>query len=136
MSRFDIRIDGWWRPLLVPFGTTPDRSYVELTDDGRLRARFGWLFDHSFPLDAVSGVGTQLVPFWWGIGWRTNLLGGIALLGSHEDCVEVRFREPQRVNMIVPLRCSRLVVSLSRPDEFLAAMAALGSSTDDAPQPG
>ena len=110
----------------MPFGATPDRSYVELTDDGRLRARFGWLFDHSFPLDAVSGVGTQLVPFWWGIGWRTNLLGGIALLGSHEDCVEVRFRESQRVNMIVPLRCSRLVVSLSRPDEFLAAMAARG----------
>jgi hypothetical protein len=114
----------------VPFGATPDRSCVEFTGDGRLRVRFGWLFDHSFALADVEGAGPRHAPFWWGVGWRTDLRGRITLLGSHEDCVELRFREPRRVNMIVPLRCSRLVMSLSKPDEFLAAMAPHGVAVE------
>ena len=78
--RFPIRRSPWWVPLLLLFGATPGRSYVELADD-RLVARFGWLFHHSFPLADIEGAGRRSWPLLYGIGWRSNLFGVIGLIG-------------------------------------------------------
>ena len=73
-------------------------------------------------------------PWWAGIGWRTNFVGQIGLLGSHDGCVEIRFREPATVNMPLPLRCQRLTISLKLPKDFLAALAERGVEVTAAAQ--
>jgi len=123
--RFPIRRDPWWAPLLLLFGATPGRSYVELAGD-RLVARFGWLFHHSFPLTGIEGAGMRSWPLLYGIGWRTNLIGVVGLTGSYRNVVEVRFKRRRWVWMLLPLSCNRLAVSLEDPDAFLEALAKAG----------
>ena len=127
-NRFEMRVDPFWRPLIVPFGGTDARSYAEITDDDQLHVRFGFLFDHSFPLASIEHVGSARPPWWTGIGWRTNFVGAIGLLGSHDGCVEIQFRETATVNMPLPSRCQRLTLSLKLPKDFLAALVARGVS--------
>jgi hypothetical protein len=130
-DRFEIRVDPFWRPLILPFGGTDRRSYAEIMDDGQMRVCFGFLFDHSFSLDAIERAAPARPQWWSGIGWQTNFVGQIGLLGSHDGCVEVRFRNPETVNMPLPSRCERLTISLKLPSEFLAALAARGVVTGD-----
>jgi hypothetical protein len=88
---FPIRRSPWWVLLLLLFGATPGRSYVELADD-RLVARFGWLFHHRFPLAGIEGAGRRSWPLLYGIGWRTKLFGVIGLIRSRGNVVEVRLK--------------------------------------------
>ena len=124
-TRFPIRRDPWWAPLLLLFDATPGRSYVELADDG-LVARFGWLFHHSFPLADIEGAGRRSWPLLYGIGWRSNLFGVIGLIGSRGNVVEVRLRRRRWIWMLLPLSCNRLAVSLEDPEAFLEALARVG----------
>ena len=48
--------------------------------------------------------------------------GTVAFVGAYENTVEVRFKERQRVRMVVPLPCERLVLSLEDPEGFIAAL--------------
>ncbi len=129
--RFPILMSPLWRPLLLPFGGTADRSFLEI-EDGSLRVRFGWLFDHRFPLSEVEAASPSHWPVWGGIGWRTNLRGTVGLIGTYVHVVEVRFKAPQRVRMILPTPCRRLYVSLEEPRDFIAA---LGEATATASPP-
>lgn len=119
--RFPILISPMWRPFVLPLGGTPERSYVEL-EDGVLHVRFGWLFNHRFPLDAVEAASPSHWPVWAGIGWRTNFRGTVGLIGTYVNSVEVRFKQPQRVRMILPTPCRRLYLSLEQPRDFIAAL--------------
>ena len=47
-TRFSMRLDPWWWPLLLAGGATPDNSYLELTGYG-LSLHFGLLFDRTIP---------------------------------------------------------------------------------------
>ena len=125
-DRFEMRIDPFWRPIIVPFGGTDARSVAEIQDDGTLRVRFGFLFDHTFPLANIESASSARPPWWSGISWHTNFVGQIRLLGSHDGCVEIRFRDPATVNMLLPSRCQRLILSLKLPKDFLAALAERG----------
>ena len=120
-TRFPIRRGLLWRPLLLLFGATAGRSYVELTV-GRLAARFGWLFRYSFRLGEIEGAARRSWPLLGGIGWRTNLVGVIGLIGSRAGVVEVRFRQRRWLWMLLPLPCDRLDVSLEDPEAFLEAL--------------
>jgi len=124
-TRFPIRRSLWWVPLLLLFGATPGRSYVELDDD-RLVARFGWLFHHSFPLADIEGAARTSWPLLDGIGWKTNLFGVVGLIGSPGNVVEVRFKRRRWVWMLLPLSCNRLAVSLENPEAFLKALGRAG----------
>ena len=93
-DRFEMRVDPFWRPLIVPFGGTDARSYAEITDENQLHVRFGFLFDHAFALASIDRVATARPPWWVGVGWHTNFVGAIRLLGSHDGCVEIHLREP------------------------------------------
>ena len=66
-TRFPIRRSPWWATLLLLFGATPGPSYVELAGD-RLVARFGWLFNYSFPLADIEGAEMRSWPLVYRIG--------------------------------------------------------------------
>ena len=119
--RFPILISPLWRPLLLPFGATAERSFAEV-EDGNLHVRFGFLFQHRFPLDQVEGASLAHWPLWAGIGWRMNFRGTVGLIGTYVNTVEVRFKEPQRVRLLVPVRCRRLYLSVDDPRGFIAAL--------------
>jgi hypothetical protein len=121
VTRFPIRRSPVWRPLILLFGATAGRSYVELAED-RLAARFGWLFDHSFPLGGIEGAARRSWPWLYGIGWRSNLFGVLGLIGSHAGVVEIRLRRRRWLWMLLPLPCNRLAVSLEDPEGFLEAL--------------
>ena len=119
-TRFQMRIDPWWQPLLLVGGGTRDSSYVELNDD-TLTARFGWLFQRAIPREDIEGVTQTRWPLWMGVGWRTNFVGGFGLIGSFRGVVEIRLRTPIRVWRVVT--CRRLAISLEEPERFVEALA-------------
>jgi len=121
-KRFPVLIRGRWWPLLMPFGVTQERAFVQVGEQ-ELRVCFGPLFDYRFPLEAVEKAAPARWPFWAGIGPRVDFRGTVAFVGAYEKTVEVCFRERQRVRMIVPVPCQRLVLSLEDPEGFIAALA-------------
>lgn len=115
--RYPMRLSTVFRPLLALFGGTRERSHVTLVDDG-LRFRFG-LFDEAFSLDAVESVEPTTVPWIAGVGWKLGPKT-VALLGSQEGNVKIRFREPERVRFFgFPFRAREIWVSLEDPDAFV-----------------
>ena len=119
---FPVLIRGRWWPLLMPFGVTQERAFVQV-GERELRVCFGPLFDFRFPLEEVERAAPARWPFWAGIGPRGGFRGTVAFVGAYEKTVEVRFKERQRVRMIVPVPCQRLVLSLEDPEGFIAALA-------------
>lgn len=125
-KRYPMLLSPGWKPLLALFGGTPGRSFVEL-DEQTLRAKFGWLFHHSFPLADIAGASQRRWPLLYGLGWRTNLVGRIGLIGSYSNVVEIQFRTRHRVRLLgLPLSCRQLAVSLKDPQGFLEALAHRG----------
>ena len=121
MQRFSMQLSPFWLPLLTLFGATPSRSFVEI-DGSTLRAKFGFFY-HTFPLDDIESAVQRNWPLLFGIGWRTNFVGLVGLVGSRKNVVEIKFRSRHRVNMVIPrLRCDRLAVSLKDPKAFLACL--------------
>ena len=120
-KRFPVLIKGRWMPLLIPFGVTQERAFVQV-GERELRVCFGPLFDYRFPLEAVETAAPSPWPLWAGIGPRVDFRGTVAFVGSYENTVEIRFKERQRVRMIVPMPCDRLIVSVEVPEAFIAAL--------------
>ncbi len=122
--RFAIRRDPIWRPLLALFGGTAGGSFVEVRDDA-VRVRFGLGFDTTVPRAEIAEAAPTRYPLLGGIGWRTNLRGGVALVGSTRGVVRLRLAAPCRARLFgFPLRCRDLYVSLEEPEAFLAALNA------------
>jgi hypothetical protein len=120
-QRFPMRVDKVWAPVLFPFGGLHSGSFAEVTDDN-VRFRFGVLFDRAFPRSEIAGARKRQMHWWNGIGWRSNLLGRIGLLGSHTGVVEVRFKQRTRAFAVFP--CDSVSISLEDPDGFLTALKA------------
>ena len=123
--RFLIRRDAWLQPLLFLVGLVRDsNSYVAVEGD-QLRVRFGWFFNQTFALSDIEIVEPIHWPWYYGLGWRSNLAGLVGVVASFRGVVQIRFRERQRVGGIIPflkLSCDRLAVSLREPDDFIAAL--------------
>jgi hypothetical protein len=123
MTRFAMRIDPVWRPLLGAFGGMRDASFAEVAED-YVRFRFGLLFDREIPKEEVKSAEKRAMQWWDGYGWRYSPLGRrIGLLGSHSGVVEVQLNKRERWG-IFPYQS--LAMSLDDPDGFLAALAANG----------
>ena len=131
--RFPILISPVWRPLLLLCGGTPARSFAEV-EDGKLHVRMGWLFNERFRLEDVEAASPSHWPVWAGIGWRTSFQGTVGLIGTYVNIVEVRFKKPQRVRMLVPMTCRRLYLSLDEPRDFVAAVQA-ATAAERPPEP-
>ncbi len=121
-QRFAIRRSRVWLPLLLLFGGTACRSYVEISPGG-VHFRFG-LFDEIAPRDEVTSAVAASWPLIGGIGWRLGLGWTVGLIGARGGVVRVRFAQRRRMRFFfVPLQVREIYVSLEDPDAFLAALA-------------
>jgi hypothetical protein len=130
--RFPIRIGKFLRILLWPIGGPAGGSFVEL-GPARLRARFGGLFDHSFPLSQIASAERCEWPWYGGLGWRTDFHKAVGLIGEAQGVVKIRFSQPQRGRILLPVRFTELYVSLQEPDRFLEALQAARAGPGAAP---
>jgi hypothetical protein len=122
MQRFPMRLDGWVRPFLWPFGGTPARSYVEVGPE-ELHIKYGWAFEKRFRLDEIESVQAGKWPWWGGLGWRSNLAGRLGLVASYSGIVDVRLKRKRWTWMVLlPLPCNQLTISLEDPEAFIAAL--------------
>jgi hypothetical protein len=129
-KRFPIRIDGWWGPLLLPFGATNKNSAVEVMDEA-VHFHFGFFFDRAVPRSEIEDVYRRTWPWWMGVGWKSNFRGVIGLIGSYDGVVEMKLRTKTRAWGAFP--CDRIAVSLRDPDGFITAVG--GPTAEPAVQP-
>jgi hypothetical protein len=120
--RFAIKRSAWVRPLLLLFGATPERSFVEIRG-ACLRARFGW-YQVTIPIEDIETVEPSDWPWYGGIGWRTNMRSVIGLVGSLAPVVRISLSRPVRTRLLlIPIRLRELYLSLEDADGFIAALA-------------
>jgi hypothetical protein len=110
---------GFWRPLLFLFGGSPGRSYAEVTPEA-VRFRFGF-FDRVVPRSEIVEVEQRSWPWWLGVGWRSNLVGTVGLIGARTGVVQVRLRT--RIWVWFVFACDRIAISVEDPEGFVAALA-------------
>lgn len=122
--RFEIARSPVWRWLLAGLGATERRSVVEV-DDEAVDVTFGF-FHQRIPFSELKGasVAMRTVPWYlYGIGWRTNLAGGVGLIGAARDIVKLELAKPRRVSIAgLPVTCRELYISMQEPDAFVAAL--------------
>jgi hypothetical protein len=123
--RFAMRLDPWWQPFLWLVGVLPRTAYVALEGD-TVRVGFG-LFRYRFPRASVVAArrvgGAKLWAM--GIGVHGNLVNALAINGSLDGLVELRLAPPRTFWVLfIPMRVSRLYLSLEEPDAFLRALGA------------
>lgn len=120
IHKFPMALSPVWRPMLWPIGVTEQSAFAELSGES-FDVRFGRFFDYHFPLEEVEKVTLGRWPVWAGVGARTNFRGTVGLIGTYVNVVEVVFKTPQRIRMVVPVRCKRLFFSVEDPHAFIAA---------------
>ncbi len=120
-TRFLMKLDPWWRPVLLVGGATPDNSYLEITDEG-VTARFGVLFNRMIPRDQIESAAEADWPLWLGVGWRMAFGGRYGLIGSYNGIVELQLKEP--IQVLRFLSFTSIAVSLEDPQAFIDALAA------------
>jgi hypothetical protein len=120
--RFAILITQISQFLMIPFGVTRRRAFVQLQHD-HLHVRFGPMFDERIPLDNIEAAELSRWPRWAGVGPRSNFRGAVGLVGSYGSVVKLTLKEPIDVHLfLVPVSCRRLYLSLERPESFLDAI--------------
>lgn len=120
--RFTILASPLWTPFLFPFGVTSKQAFARI-EEGTLHVHFGRVFDQEFPLEDIESAAIARWPIWAGIGPRTDFRGNVGLVGTYVNIVEVRFKEPQKVRlMVVPSTCKKLYLSMEEPHAFIAAL--------------
>lgn len=91
--RFDF--ESAYRPMVLAFGVTPATAKVTVTDDGTIRARFGFV---SLETPAVNVAGIEFsgdYKWWRAIGVRMSLTDrGLTFGTSTKKGVCLRFVEP------------------------------------------
>ena len=113
------------QPLLFIVGLVRDSNSYVAVEGELLRVRFGWFFNQTFALSEIEGIEAMRWPWYYGLGWRSNLAWLAGVVASMRGVVVIRFRQRQRVGGIVPfvkLRCDRLALSLREPDDLVAAL--------------
>ena len=126
-QRFPILYSGINAKVFPVLGLPRSGSYVELDDDS-VRVRLGWGFTASIPRRAITTArrGPDVVGITAGAhGWRGRWL----VNGSGRGIVRLDVDPPVRAwTLALPVRLSRLDVSLEDPDGFLAALGAPSGS--------
>jgi len=119
-ARYYMKVDPMWRPVVLVGGATRENSYVEF-DDHDVTFCFGMLFSHTIQRSNIANVKRREWPIWLGVGWRTDFLNSVGLIGSFSNVVEIELKEP--ITFWRFARCTRLAISLEQPDEFVAALS-------------
>ena len=124
---YTISRSPFWRWLLALFGATGERSQVRLHPDA-LDVQFG-PFHERIALGELTQVAVahRRLPWWrYSLGWRTNLVGTVALMGAPENVVRLSLARSRLVRLFPGVRvpCRELLISLEEPDAFVAAVEA------------
>jgi hypothetical protein len=122
---FAMRYDRWCRLLATVFRMGPKRTVIRIADD-MLHIQHGWAFRVDVPLANIASARPyDKRPLAWGVhaaedGWLVN--------GSRDGIVRVRFASPVKPARTPlgtwPIRS--LLISLEKPDAFLAALGRCG----------
>jgi hypothetical protein len=118
---FPYRFDRRWTPLFVTLRVGADDG-VTLTDDGRLRATYGWATVDT-PLDNVDHTEISGPHRWYtAVGLRLSFTDdGLTFGTNHERGLCIGFVEP--VPRVIGLkRHSALWVSVADPEGLAAAI--------------
>lgn len=118
--RFQIARDSVFQPILSLFSATRARSFVNVEPD-EVEIRFG--FTHQrIPRSEIRSASRapRRGLFGWGIGWRTNLNGTVALVGSSTNLVKLKLALPRRIFVGITVTAKEIVLSLEEPAEFIA----------------
>ena len=120
-KRYYFHLAPLMKPILLPFGATRERSWAEISDEG-LRVQFGHLFDQAFPRGQIESAERSSWFWLYGLGVRLGTGGRIGVIGSTENVVRVRFREPQFIHAVFGLHVKgkELYLALEEPDAFVA----------------
>lgn len=117
--RYQIDRNVFMLPLLAAFGGTESASYLDLSDT-ELHCKFGFLFDEVIPLSEIESIDAQATwPWYGGIGWRTNMMGAIAIVGSLRNIVCIKLRPGLKARLFLKLPLKELYVSLEDRDGFV-----------------
>ena len=113
-------------PLLTLLLAGPSRTRVTVGEDAVIVSMGvgGWVFRSKIPTSSVITVERASGPVWgWGAhGWRGRWL----INGSSRGLVRLTVSPAARGRCVgVPAKVRKLTLSLERPDEFMAALAAL-----------
>ena len=120
---FGYRFDRRWQPLFVTLRVNDDDG-VELTDDGRLVATYGWAKVDT-PITNVDHTEVTGPHRWWtAVGLRLSFADdGITFGTNHDRGLCIAFRK--RVPKVIGLRDhSALWVSVTDPEGLAAAISA------------
>ena len=117
--RTGIHRSNWVKPLLWLFGGSNARSFVEIDGD-TLHVRFGFLFDEKIPLANIVEAERQDWPLFAGLGWRTNLIDSIAVVGSYSNVVRLKLSPRIRMRVLFSVPAESLYVSVDDPDAFIS----------------
>ncbi|MEL6891622.1 MAG: hypothetical protein AAFP84_08505 [Actinomycetota bacterium] len=124
-AEFPYRVDRRWSPILVPLGVREHQG-VDLTDDGRLVARFGWATVQT-PIHNVDHTEISGPHRWWtAVGLRLSFADdGLTFGTNHERGLCIGFVEP--IPKVIGFRDhSALWVSVADPEGLAAAIHAAG----------
>src|SRR5918997_3984316 len=120
-DRYPFRVERAWRPLLLLWGVTPDRPNVELTEDGRMVARFGpWQVGTPIS-NLVRHEITGPYRWWSAIGVRRSVRHGDgSFCSTARGGVLITFRE--RVRFARVFRIPALTVTVADIAGFSSAL--------------
>ena len=108
-------------------------SLVAITEE-RSRIRFANFVDTVISNDDVAGARLVHRNILGGIGVRTNFSGDVALVSTWGPCCELTLKRPMRVWLVprlVPLRASRLTLSVRNPARLVERFGPLPSPRPD-----
>jgi hypothetical protein len=119
---FDGRLVAFWGP----FGVRKERDGVTLTDEGTLRATFGFL-ELETPIDNVTGAHiTRNYRWWTAAGARGSMKDDGLTFGTNADagvCIHFREKVPSRLRR---KGHSALTVTVEDLDGLVSALTAPG----------
>jgi hypothetical protein len=113
-------------------------SLVAITEE-RSRIRFANFVDTVISNDDVVGARVVHRNIFGGIGVRTNFGGDVALVSTWGPCCELTLRKPMRVWLVpklIPLRASRLTLSVRNPARLVERFGPAPSPTKGERKPG
>ncbi len=113
MSRFPIKQSKYWKPLLLLFGATEDRAFLDVGPHWVV-VQFGWK-RIEIPRETVELAEASSWPWWGGIGWRSDLRHTIGFIGASRPILHLHF-SPQPVSLFsIPHNLTDLFLSVDDP---------------------
>jgi len=122
--RFPIKITENFllEPIMHTFGAKQESSFVDLDGDS-IHVKMGIWFDERIPLASIASIAPSDWPWWGGLGVK---LGhhGVAVVGTMDGIVNLKFKGPVNVRVLVNVDVEQMWLSMADQKAFMDALAA------------